>query len=233
MKKFMLGLCVSILMLASLGCSNESTKDFRDVSWGSKLDKVISIEKKNGNAGFEEEIHNEHEKSIEYSNLIVLGKKADAEYVFIDLLDNDSFQDRWEESRKWTEELDNPETTQARKDEIYKLMDQRLEEMENQADEYPLDDFLLHEASYRFEMLNAKESDEILAELTSKYGDPKSETYANSITFLWENDRSKIEYSPERYSRIKYTAKYSVMEQFADVDKYNKKANSKESKNEL
>lgn len=46
MKKFMLGLCVSILMLASLGCSNESTKDFRDVSWGSKLDKVISIEKR-------------------------------------------------------------------------------------------------------------------------------------------------------------------------------------------
>ena len=77
----MLILCVTFLVLVSLGCSSERTKDFRDVSWGTKLDKVISAEKKNGNAGYEEEIHNEHEKSIQYANLTVLGKKADATYV--------------------------------------------------------------------------------------------------------------------------------------------------------
>ncbi|MCM3173446.1 hypothetical protein [Paenibacillus sp. MER 99-2] len=233
MKKLMIALCVIILVLTGLGCSSESKKDFRDVSWGTKLDKVISMEKKNGNAGYEEEIHDEHEKSIEYSNLIVLGKKADATYVFIDLLDNDSIMGLMEESKILFEELDNPNTTEARKDEIRKLMDQRMEEMQNAADEYPLDDFLLHEASYDFGMLSSKDSDELLAELTSKYGDPKSETYANSLVYLWENDRSTIKYSPERYSTIDYTAKYSIMEQFADVDKYNKKSNSKESKDEL
>ncbi|WP_458460648.1 hypothetical protein, partial [Paenibacillus sp.] len=138
MKKLMFVLSFAILVIGSLGCSGENEKDFRDVSWGTKIDKVISTEEKNGNSGYEEEVHNDHEKSIQYSNLIVLGKKADAKYVFIDLLDNDSYLDKMEEGRIWSEELDNPNTTEARKDEIYKLMDQRVEEMDNAADEYPL-----------------------------------------------------------------------------------------------
>ncbi|MEK3707551.1 hypothetical protein ABEW61_14280 [Paenibacillus amylolyticus] len=233
MKKLMFVLSFAILVIGSLGCSSENEKDFRDVSWGTKIDKVISTEEKNGNSGYEEDVHNEHEKSIEYSNLVVLGKKADAKYVFTDLLDNDSILEMMEEGKELSEELNNPNTTETRKEEIYKIMDQRLEEMENAADEYPLDDFLLHEATYYFGMLNSQDSDEILEELTNKYGQPGSKTFDNSIIYLWDTDRSKIEFRPERYSTINYTANYSVMEKFADVDKYNKKANSKESKNDL
>lgn len=232
MKKMMFVLSFAALVFTILGCSNGNANDFRDFSWGTKIDKVISTEKKNGNATYEEDNFYEHEKSITYSNLIVLDKKADATYVFIDLLDNTSRQDLMNESNTLLKELENPETTESRKEEIYKLMDQRIEEMKTAASSYPLDDFLLRQAFYHFDTLSSQESDEILAELTQKYGEPKIETFANSLIYLWENDRSNIEYDTGR-SRIMYSAKYSIMEQFADVDKYNKKSNSKESNDEL
>lgn len=46
MKKIMLILTFFMLVLASLGCSSETVKDFREVSWGSKINKVISSEEK-------------------------------------------------------------------------------------------------------------------------------------------------------------------------------------------
>ncbi|WP_091017486.1 MULTISPECIES: hypothetical protein [Paenibacillus] len=232
MKKLMFVLSFAILVIGSLGCSSENEKDFRDVSWGTKIDKVISAEEKNGNLGYEEDVHNDHEKSIEYSNLVVLGKKADAKYVFTDLLDNDGILEMMEEGSELSEELNNPNTTETRKEEIYKIMDQRLEEMENAADAYPLDDFLMIEASYDFGTLTNKDSDEILEELTNKYGKPELESYNNSFIYNWTSDRSTIEYWTKS-SSIKYKARYSIMEKFADVDKYNKKLNSKTSKDEL
>lgn len=232
MKKIVLILTFSMLVLASLGCSSETVKDFREVSWGSKINKVISSEEKNGNTNYEEKVHNDHEKSINYSDVVVLGKTADAEYSFTNLLDNEGISEKIEDNSILREELDNVNTTDARKDEIRKTLDEQLEDMMKQAYEYPLDDYLLIEASYDFGTLTNPESDEILEELTNKYGKPELESYNNAFIYNWTSDRSTIEYWTKS-SSIKYKARYSIMEKFADVDKYNKTLNSKTSKDEL
>lgn len=48
MKKMMFVLSFAALVFTILGCSNGNANDFRDFSWGTKIDKVISTEKRMG-----------------------------------------------------------------------------------------------------------------------------------------------------------------------------------------
>ncbi|MFF2912493.1 hypothetical protein [Paenibacillus sp. NPDC057934] len=208
LKKVIVCLFSVIMVFVFAGCSKGTPKDFREASWGSTLDKVIAGEKKKGNENPKVEVDGNN-TTVTYKGIIVSGKKAEANYSFVNQLDKPQMIQFLTIFPEMKELLNKYQRKTIPIEEISKLEEKYEAEFNMLPDFLPLDEYRLESAKYTFSELDAEEAKQMINELTKKYGKPVVEK-ENAIA--WGTNRGSISFYQNKY--VFYQSSYEIMNSY-------------------
>ncbi|WP_042477430.1 hypothetical protein [Bacillus ndiopicus] len=186
--KRILLLCFAVLLLSACG---DKEKGFKEGTWGMKMEKVISNEKKVGNELYTEDTSDDDEITIEYEDVVVNGYLADVQYIFYNEISK---------YLMYPGDFSNDEES--------------IKEFNSLPDDVKFNDFILIEGEYFFRDIDEEDSKEIYESLVAKYGEPGTE---DEDSVLWYTEATRIYFNKSDY--VSYSASIDSVEDFMKLNK--------------
>jgi hypothetical protein len=235
MKKICIGI---ILMVILCGCGKPKT-DFKDTIWGMTTDEVTLLEAENENLD-NDEYESFDTYYLTYDELIINGKKANVEYGFkklinnelrVDLYDINTFEYEKEMKKiykkyglEYSADPSKVDYGLNLKEEKSKKFTKDMRALINKygqrfPEEIVFNDYYLVKGKYEFEDLSEKDRHDIAKTLEDKYGKP---TIEGETLKKWYTDRTLIEYDVDDDMVFYYIQADAVNDILNTMEKNNK-----------